>query len=653
MKKNLIHSATFILLLLISCSLQAQYPIRIHSHNDYKNIVPFYLAYSQRAASIECDMFLMEGVFFVGHDKEDLTADMNFEKIYLEPIVDCFKKNKGRAWKDSEERLQLLLEVKSGDTQAYIEALLKRIEKYPEVFNPSVNKYAVRIVLTGCSIPGDDIISKYPDYILFDGEYEKEYTPAQMGRIYMISTNLEGLTRWNGKGSLVRDEEAKVRKCISDIHSLGKFVRFWGAPDTPTAWNTLYNFGVDFVGTDNVTKCADFFSDWRNKNYEISSPQGGTATGGGTTRTDRLDKTTRSFKGFENDKLALSHRINTYTPSYTGDGDHKPIKNIIFLIGDGMGIAQIDAANKVNSGLTLLNMKHIGLISNSSKDAYTTDSAAAGSALATGESNSNRHISISDDGKPYPSLTDFFHEKGYACGVVTLGNVADATPAAFYAHNVERDNADEITMELLKGNLDILVGSGINNFTKRDDDVNIISELKKKGYDFTKSIDKIRKSGEKVICIDEDMEKAADTLNIGLLAKATRETIDKLTENKESKGFFLMVEGAKIDYAGHSRCLPGSIVETLSFDMAISEALKFADKNGETLVIVTADHETGGLTLIDGNLKTGHLTAYYVTNDHTPIILPVFSYGPHSDTFIGNYFHYEIPRKIKQLFQNN
>ena len=110
-----------------------------------------------------------------------------------------------------------------------------------------------------------------------------------------------------------------------------------------------------------------------------------------------------------------------------------------------------------------------------------------------------------------------------------------------------------------------------------------------------------------------------------------------------------MVEGAKIDYAGHANSLPGSVVEMLSFDLAVAEALKFADNNGETLVVVTADHETGGLTLIDGDRSTGLITGYYVTDDHTPIMLPVFAYGPGSQDFCGVYWNTQIFHKIKAL----
>ena len=110
-----------------------------------------------------------------------------------------------------------------------------------------------------------------------------------------------------------------------------------------------------------------------------------------------------------------------------------------------------------------------------------------------------------------------------------------------------------------------------------------------------------------------------------------------------------MVEGAKIDYAGHSRCLPGSIMETISFDKAVAEAMKFADSNGETLVIVTADHECGALVLVDGDNATGRVTGYYLSNDHTPIYPIVLSYGPGASNFIGRYYQRDIANRIKDL----
>ena len=644
--KSYYKQKIFVMTMLLGTSslVKAQFPVKIHSHNDYKQTVPFYEAYSQKVYSIESDMFYQDGEFYVSHTKEEINPQNTFERLYLNPLVDLYHRNGGKAWANADYPIQLMLEIKSDNTKEFMNALVDRLKKYPEVFDPSQNPNAVHIVITG-HVPSPSEFSNYPSYIGFDGDLNQDYTPEQLKQVPLFSTNFQAYSRWNGKGIMVKEDRERVEAAIKKAHDLGKPIRFWGAPDGVTTWNTFCHMGVDYVNTDKVEACTAFFHDWYNKNAGIGSADS-TEVYHGVTKTDRLDKTTHNFEGFRNDKLRLDKPVETYTPTFLNDGKDMPVDNVILLIGDGMGLAQITSADRVNKGLTMLNMKHIGLINTSSLDAFTTDSAGGGSALSTGRLNSNRHISISDDGKPYPELTDEFTGKGKACGVVTLGDVADATPAVFYAHNVERDNAEAITKELLNGKLTLLAGSGISHFTRRNDGFDLKTALQKKGYGFVNTTDSIAADLQKLICIDERMSKATDVDHIDLLAETTRKSIEKLAK-AAPKGFFLMVEGAKIDYAGHSNCFPASVMETLGFDKAVAEALKFADKNGRTLVIVTADHETGGLTLVDGNLKTGAMTAVYMTDDHTPIMVPVFAYGPHSSDFIGKYYQYEVPLKVK------
>ncbi len=644
--KKLILVCAFAASLLMTQSAMAQYPVKIHSHNDYTRTMPFYEAYSQKVYSIEVDLFYRSGKFYVSHEEKDIDPQKTFDALYLDPLLALYRMNKGRAWADADRPLQLVIEIKSDNTDAFMNALVGIFKQYPEVFNPEQNPNAVHLVITG-RVPAAGQFSRYPSYIRFDGDLNDKYTAEELKQVALFSLDFGSLSHWNGKGSLVKEDKEKVLAAIHKAHALGKPIRFWGAPDCITAWNTFFWMGADYINTDHVEQCTEFFSDWKNKNYVITSAPKMVATG--VTNTDRLDKITHNFSGFENDKLQLTKSIPTYTPSYRNDGADLPVKNVILLIGDGMGLAQITTAFRVNKGLSMLNMKYMGLMTTSALDAFTTDSAASGSALSCGHQVSNRHICVSDDGKPYPLITDFFAARDKACGVVTLGNIADATPAVFYGHNVERDNSDALTRDLLDGKLTLLAGSGMNVFTQRHDGVDLVDKLKEKQYSFITDINKISTTAGKEICVDEEMGKAADTGNIGLLARTTHNAIEKLDQSG-SKGFFLMVEGAKIDYAGHSGCLPGSIMETLSFDMAVAEALKFADRNGETLVIVTADHETGGLTPIDGDNKTGRVTACYVTNDHTPIMIPVLIYGPQAQQFIGKYYNYDIPRKIKKLF---
>ncbi len=632
---------TVLIFILIGVALNARTPVLIHSHNDYCRRVPFWQAYSQGVYSIEADVFLKDGALLVGHETEDLKPDMTFEELYVKPILTVYSRNGGKPYY-GHEGLQLMIELKS-ETVPTLSAVTDLLSKFPEVFNPDVNVDAVRVVITGRT-PDPERFADWPSFINFDGDIDETYTAEELERVPLFSVDFQRFSSWNGKGSIIDAEESRLREVIDRVHEMGKDVRFWGAPEGITPYYVFLNMGIDYVNTDHPEACAAFFNDFSNKNFRIGDKS---SPASGVTGTKKLDRTTRDFSGFKNERLTLSERIPVYEPTFRSDDKNIRIDNVIFLIGDGMGLNQITAAEYANNGLSLLALKSIGLQINNSKDEFTTDSAAAGSALATGESHSNRHISSSDNGEEYPSLSDWFHEKGKSTGIVTLGNIADATPAAFYGHCVERDSSDILTRFLLDGRLDLLCGSGTKDFTRRKDGIDMIGELGKK-YSFIQEIERINEHPGKVICIDERMEDAAEESNLTLLAKATSEAIEKLTR-QSGKGFFLMVEGAKIDYAGHSKCLPGSVLETLSFDLAVAEALRFADKDGHTLVVVTADHETGGLTLLDGDRDSGRIMGVYVTDDHTPAMLPVFAYGPHSSKFNGTFKNTEIARTIKSI----
>lgn len=650
MRKIFITSSLFITLLLLSFQLVAQDRVLIHSHNDYQRRVPIYQAYAQQLASIEIDVYERNGDLVVAHDRHEVATAKTIDELYLRPILDLFKANGGKPWADSENTFSILVDLKT-PANPTLDILTKKLAKYQDVFNVEKNPYGVKVIISG-NRPDPKDFHKYPSFIYFDGD-RLDYTEKELEKIAMISFSLRDNADWNGKGMFKKDQQKKVEELIEGVHKLGKPIRFWAAPDGVNAWNRLHTMGVDYINTDLPEACADFFNHFANKNYSING--NATEIEDEIQRYKKLDKVTSGFQGFNNKLLQLSKGIDVYTPTYQNDGSDKPIKNIIFLIGDGTGINQLQAAATVNNpgyirglGLSIFNIKHIGFQNTSAQDSYTTDSAAGGSALATGELHDNRHISMSNTGEAYPSITDYMYDAGYACGVITLGNLADATPAAFYGHSTERDDSDKITEYLLDGKLTLLNGAGMNVFTNRADSRNILKELEEKGYRIATEIDDINDDDKKVICVDELMDLAATEETLDLLAEATKEGIEKLTKTN-NKGFFLMVEGAKIDYAGHANSLPGSVVETLSFDLAVAEALKFADKNGETLVIVTGDHETGGLTFVDGDFTTGHVTARFMTDDHTAQMLPVFAYGPGSKEFTGVYKNTEIFHKIMRL----
>lgn len=641
MKRKLSLFVTAFIAVGMFCSVSAQNVVSIHAENDQLRTVPFYQAYAQRVNSIGVDVVLHKNRLYLA-DVNGQASDRTFEEVYVAPAAELLSRNGGTIWKDSDKTLQLIVSLRS-DSVPSMQALVTVLKHYRKAFDVNRNSNAVRVVVSG-NVPAPEDFSSFPDYIFFDGSAEIDYTPEQFGRVAMISKDFKELTEWNGKGIMIHPDNGKVVDFVEEVHAAGKEVRFFNVPEGVTVYYTFYNMGIDYVSTERPEACTAFFSDFHNKSFCIGEKRDG---GKSLTGTAKLDKITRGFVGFANDRLGLSETVETYSPTYFNDGAHKPIRNVIMLIGDGMGINQITAAHYANKGLSLFNMKNIGFQQTTSKDAFTTDSAAGGSALATGKPHDNRAVSADEEGNPIPSLSDYFKDKGKSVGVVSLGNITDATPAAFYGHTTERDSSDMITRCLIGSRVDLLCGSGIRQFTDRKDGVQLLQELEPE-FRLCRNVSEINQEKGRVLCIDEKMDEAAGEENLDLLAEATRQSIEKLQE-LSNDGFFLMVEGAKIDYAGHSNCFPGSVLEMLSFDKAIAECMKFADENGETLIVVTADHETGGLMLLDGDIHSGRVMGVYFTDDHTPSLIPVFSYGPYSDQFKGVYWNVDIPLRIMDL----
>ena len=633
------------LALLLPLWAAAQHPVVLHSHNDYNRTAPFWEAYSQHCGSIEADVFLHDGAILVAHNREDLKASRSLDEMYIRPIVRLFRENGGRRWEDSDERLQLLVDLKSKDA---LPGVIELVQAYPDVFD---SKNGVKIVISG-DRPEPEHYTDYPSFIWFDGEIGPDrkihYTREQLGKIAMISGCFRDFARkWNGKGRMIDPELNAVNEAIAAVHAAGKPVRFWETPEGTTSYFTFWKLGVDIINTDKPAVAHLFFDDWGNKNFIMGRHK----VQAGVTGTKKLDAATRDFTGFQNEKLQLTRRIPTYTPTYRNDGTCKKIKNVIFLIGDGMGLNQIMAGAYANQrDLSILKMKSIGLQFYNPQDDFIGDSASGGSALATGDLSWTRHIAANHDGSvEYAPLTDYFKALGKATGVVSLGDIADATPAVFYGHTSERDSTERITRYMLTSEVDLICGSGQDNIEgRRQDGVNMLEGIRANGYSYTNDALKVNEVSGKLICLDNRMGAYATEETLDFLADITKASIDKLSRDS-AKGFFLMVEGAKIDYAGHSDCFPASVIEQLGFDLAVAEALKFADTDGETLVVVTADHETGGLTLLDGDLESGHILAVYNSDDHTPTVVPVFAYGPGSRAFMGTYMNVEIPRTIKRL----
>lgn len=326
----------------------------------------------------------------------------------------------------------------------------------------------------------------------------------------------------------------------------------------------------------------------------------------------------------------------------------RKVKNVIFMIGDGMGLNQLYAGMTANGGnLNIERCTHIGLAKTYSANSYITDSAAGGTALATSNKTNNGMIGMNADSVAVKSVLSMAEEAGMATGLVATVRITHATPAAFYAHQINRGMYEEIAAEMLTSGVDFFVGGGRNNFEVRKDSLNYSDSLRNANYNIVYSIDSVEAPvllPFGALCANSDMPKASERGNF--LPDAVDLAIKSLDARRE--GFFLMVEGSQIDYQSHGNNTEGVVDEVLDFDRAIRVALDFAERDGETLVIITADHETGGMTIMNGSYNDSTITAQFNTGGHTGTMVPIYSFGPHANQFTGIMENTEIPLHIKE-----
>jgi alkaline phosphatase len=281
---------------------------------------------------------------------------------------------------------------------------------------------------------------------------------------------------------------------------------------------------------------------------------------------------------------------------------------------------------------------------------YVTDSGAGGTALSTGNKTYNGAIGVDSTGKPVKTILEWAEDKGKATGLVSTSSITHATPASFISHQASRSDYELIAADFLKTPIDVFIGGGINHFAKRKDSMDLTKVLQSKGYTMVYKMDDLKavpKGPVGALMAPEHMPKLSDGRG-DFLPDAVTEALRLLSQDPD--GFFLMVEGSQIDWGGHANDIQYIMNEVVDFDQAIGRALDFAEKDGQTLVIVTADHETSGLALMGGDLKKGQVTAAFTTKDHTGVMVPVFSYGPYSESFGGMQQNIEIFSKMLHAY---
>ena len=355
--------------------------------------------------------------------------------------------------------------------------------------------------------------------------------------------------------------------------------------------------------------------------------------------------------------LLVGCKSNT-SISYDLDDKGKELQdyptNIILLIGDGMGLTQISAAMYSNNNrLALAKFPVIGFHKSHAANELITDSAAGGTAIACGIKTNNGNIGTDENGLPTLSILEELDSMNFSTGMIVTSTIVHATPAAFAAHRARREMYEEIALDYLNANVDLLIGGGRQYFQNREmDDRDLINEFENKGYvvmdQLYTTMNKIKWPLDKnLLYFTADKQPLTVSGGRDYLSFAVRQGVQYL-EQKSNKGFFLLVEGSQIDWMNHANDGRGVVMETLDFDRAIWEAIQYANKKGNTLVLVTADHESGGMS-IEADSRMNKLKYGFTTNGHTAAMIPVFAYGPGSSLFRGIYENTSIYHKMRAV----
>ncbi len=332
----------------------------------------------------------------------------------------------------------------------------------------------------------------------------------------------------------------------------------------------------------------------------------------------------------------------------------KNTRNIIFLIGDGYGLSQATAGMISNSNkLQIERCPVVGIHKPFTMDNLIIDSAAGATAFSIGKKTKNGYLGIDSTGRTYQTIMEEAEKKGFATGLIVTSTIVHATPAAYFSHQNNRDNYEAIALDLLDSDFNLLIGGGKKYFDRRSTDtLNLIAALKDKGYHLSDYFEQDYQQWalpktNKLAFFTADGDPLPVASGRNYLPKATKDGIQFLKEIK-SKGFFLLIEGSQIDWGGHANDGNYIISEVLDFDKAIEEALNFAQKDGNTLVVITADHETGGFS-INGRSKSGELSTAFTSKKHTADLIPVYAFGPGAEMFSGIYENTEIYYKMRKL----
>lgn len=332
------------------------------------------------------------------------------------------------------------------------------------------------------------------------------------------------------------------------------------------------------------------------------------------------------------------------------------VKNIIYLIGDGMGLSSVSMM-QIEGGYapTIFDAaENVALQKTYSADNRVTDSAASGTALATGYKTNNTFVGCTPDGVAVESLMDVAKAEGKATGVVVTTYLQHATPAAFYAHTQNRHNYDVITEQLVESSLDVAIGGGMG-FFKEVYKEQVADVIASNGFSLATEFSQLEaQAGDsRTLALLADWEVGANSGSY--LADATREALRLLEVRGGDNGFVLMVEGSLIDGMGHANDAQAQQLEMQSFMGAVEVAVEYAKAHEGTIVVVTADHETGGLSIVSAdanfNLSEQGVEYRWTTKGHSGVMIPIYLYGTANESINGIVENTDIANTLKGLIK--
>lgn len=327
-------------------------------------------------------------------------------------------------------------------------------------------------------------------------------------------------------------------------------------------------------------------------------------------------------------------------------------KNVILIIGDGMGVPQVYASvvAAMGNNSAFLRFPYSGFSRTYSRNKYRTDSAAGGTALTTGHKVDNYHVNWGPDSARYETIFDDAKRAGMSTGFVVTSSVLDATPAATYGHVPYRKMFDTLSLQMAQCQHDVMIGGGRKYFftQNRKDGLAPLDTLARRGYTVVNTLDSMNRfGGQRLVALLYEGDPLTAPARGDVLAQGAKKAIAMLSRN--DKGFALMIEGSQIDWACHNNDSAYMRAELADFEVMLHAVLDYAQRDGQTLVVVTADHETGGVTLPDGDIEKGQNDVRYLWGSHTGCMVPVFALGPGAQYFSGIQENIDIPEKIRWL----